>query len=335
MKKILMIATGGTIASKSSDNGLSPAMDCDEVLEYVPSVLDFCTVGKIQLFNLDSTNVKPKHWLTMVATIEENYEDYDGFVILHGTDTMAYTAAALSYLIQKSPKPIVLTGAQRPVDKEITDAKLNLYDSFLYACDDDSDGVNIVFDGHVICGTRARKSRSKSFNAFSSINYPDIAQIRNNRIIRYIKKDTNSQGPVFYKNLCDKIFVMKLIPGIQSKLLGKLKDDYDAVIIESFGVGGVPHDEEDSFMTELRQWSKEGKMIVMSTQVTYEGSDIGVYAVGMQVKGNVDCMESGDMTMEATVTKLMWAMGQSHDYEQVKQLFYQPINHDLTEIPEA
>ena len=116
MKRILFIATGGTIASRRSEHGLTPVMSSEELLSYVPQVRSFCEVDAIKLFNLDSTNITPAHWLKMAAAIEENYENYDGFVLSHGTDTMAYTAAALSYLIQNSPKPISLTGAQKPID---------------------------------------------------------------------------------------------------------------------------------------------------------------------------------------------------------------------------
>ncbi len=126
MKKILMIATGGTIASRRMGGGLEPLLTSQEVLQYVPGVQEFCTVDTLQLFNLDSTNIWPGHWLKIVAAIAEHFDAYDGFVICHGTDTMAYTAAALSYLIQNCPKPIVITGAQKPIDLEITDAKTNL-----------------------------------------------------------------------------------------------------------------------------------------------------------------------------------------------------------------
>ena len=115
MKRILMLATGGTIASKESGQGLSPAITSEEILGYVPAVGELCHVEAIQLMNLDSSNIGPKHWLEMVRAIRENYDSYDGFVLTHGTDTMAYTAAALSYLVQGSPKPIILTGAQKPI----------------------------------------------------------------------------------------------------------------------------------------------------------------------------------------------------------------------------
>ncbi len=122
----------------------------------------------------------------MVVAIEEQYDHYDGFVICHGTDTLVYTAAALSYMIQNSAKPIVITGVQKPIDVDVTDAKTNLLDSFIYAADDASQNVSIVFDGKVIVGTRARKERTKSFNAFSSLNYPFTAVIQEGMIVRYI-----------------------------------------------------------------------------------------------------------------------------------------------------
>ena len=147
MKKILLIGTGGTIACKRSDEGLKPVITSEEIASYVPDVNSFCDIDSVQIMNIDSTNMQPKHWLKMAKTIEENYDKYDGFVICHGTDTMAYTAAALSYLIQNSSKPIVITGAQKPIDMENTDARINLTDSLRYASSDRSSNVNIVFDG--------------------------------------------------------------------------------------------------------------------------------------------------------------------------------------------
>ena len=167
MKKILMLGTGGTIACKRGEYGLKPLISSDELLSYVPDAAQFCQADSLQILNIDSTNMQPKHWLAMAEAIETHYEEYDGFVICHGTDTMAYTAAALSYLIQSSAKPVVITGAQKPIDMENTDARINLYDSLRFASDDRACGVTIVFDGKVIAGTRGKKERTKSYNAFS------------------------------------------------------------------------------------------------------------------------------------------------------------------------
>ncbi len=328
MKKILLIATGGTIASKSTDSGLAPQLNSGEILEFIPNINQMCHVDTMQLFNLDSTNIQPKHWEAMAKVVQKNYENYDGFVILHGTDTMAYTSAALSYLIQNSRKPVVLTGAQRPIDKEITDAKMNLYDSFLYACDDKSNGVVIVFQGQVIVGTRARKIRSKSFNAFSSINFPDVAVIRNNRIIRYIET-VPEEKPEFYTHMNPRVFTLKLIPGMDAGVIHYLLPHYDALIIESFGVGGIPCYEEDTYMKAIEEWINAGKILVMTTQVPTEGSDMVIYNVGSRIKEKFDLLEAFDMTPEATVTKLMWLLGEKKDFGQIKELFYKQINHDM------
>mgnify|MGYP005845957953 CR=1 FL=1 len=172
MKHLLLLGTGGTIACKRGENGLTPLLTGDELLSYVPDAKKFCEVETVQVLNIDSTNMHPKHWLKLAQVLEENYDDYDGFVICHGTDTMAYTAAALSYLIQNSRKPVVITGAQKPIDLEITDAKTNLCDSLRFASCDKAHGVNIVFDGKVIAGTRGKKMRTKSYNAFSRSRRP-------------------------------------------------------------------------------------------------------------------------------------------------------------------
>ena len=178
MKRILMIGTGGTIASGKTAEGLMPELTSEQLLSFVPAVSSLCRAECLQLLSLDSTNLAPTHWLLIAQAIRERYDRYDGFVISHGTDTMAYTAAALSYLIQGARKPIILTGAQKPISFDSTDSKVNLTDAFLCACSDTLHGVMIVFNGKVIQGTRACKTRSKSYEAFSSINYPYLAVLQ-------------------------------------------------------------------------------------------------------------------------------------------------------------
>lgn len=326
-----MLATGGTIASKESGEGLSPAITSAEILSHVPAVGELCQVEAVQLMNLDSTNVGPAHWLEMAAAIREHYEDYSGFVITHGTDTMAYTAAALSYLIQDSPKPIVITGSQKSIALNDTDARRNLYDSFLYAADKQSHDVSLVFDGKVILGTRARKERSKSFNAFSCVDYPERAVIRDGRLIRYLAPRPYAYGaePTFYQKLEDKVLLLTLIPGMGAEALRLLKDSYQAVILQSFGVGGLPGGGSGPLAQAIEEWLAEGKTIVMMTQVPYEGSDMSVYQVGQQVKERFQVLEAYNMTLEAAATKLMWALGQSRDPEQVRELFCRPVQFDV------
>ena len=199
MKRILMVATGGTIASmpEADGTGLAPALTGEELAGYVPQARGLCDLDIVQPMNIDSTNMAPDCWLALTQCLREHYNDYDGFVITHGTDTMAYTACALSYLVQGSAKPIVLTGSQKSIYVEDTDARRNLFDAFVAAQDDTLAGVYIVFDGRVILGTRARKTRTKSMNAFSSIDYPDVALLRDGRILHYIREPKPEKPPVF------------------------------------------------------------------------------------------------------------------------------------------
>ena len=323
MKRILMIATGGTIASRNTESGLAPGLSPEELLRHVPDAASFCRVETTQPLNLDSTNIAPEHWLLLTGIIEKNYAGYDGFVICHGTDTLAYTAAALSYLIRHTRKPIVLTGAQKPIDREDTDARQNLLDSLRVACDRDS-GVCIVFGGHVIAGTRARKTRTKSYNAFSSINFPDLAEVRDQRVVRFIPCEEEGK-PVFTHSLNTNVVLLKLIPGLPSGVLSAAGKLCDGLIIESYGVGGIP----DCYLAELDSLVQTGKTVVMATQVPQEGSDLSVYQVGHRLKERYRLLETYDMTLESTVTKLMWVLGQTGEPREIQRLFYTPVNYDL------
>lgn len=239
MKRILMIGTGGTIASGKTAEGLMPELTSEQLLSFVPAVSALCRAECLQLLSLDSTNLAPSHWLLIAKAIRERYDRYDGFVISHGTDTMAYTAAALSYLIQGARKPIILTGAQKPISFDSTDSKVNLTDAFLCACSDTLHGVMIVFNGKVIQGTRACKTRTKSYEAFSSINYPYLAVLQDGCILQYIENACLPE-PVFYDTLDERVALLKLIPGARAELAGWMLRHNDALILESFGVGGHP-----------------------------------------------------------------------------------------------
>ena len=325
MKKILLIGTGGTIASEVTHNGLAPELTTEQLLAHIPAISGICEVECIQLLSLDSTNITPEHWLMMAQCIRKNYHAYDGFVLTHGTDTMAYTAAALSYLIQGSPKPIILTGAQKPIGFDSTDSKINLLDAFRCASED-MPGVSIVFNNQVILGTRARKTRSKSFQAFSSINYPDLGVLRDGVLLRYIRQDCGAY-PMFYDQLDTKVALMKLVPGANRTMADFLLEQNDALILESFGVGGLP--EAGGFYDCIREWMEKGKIVVLTTQVANEGSDLGVYRVGCQLKSDLRVLEAYDMGTEALVAKLMWILGQTQDRGEVERLFYTPVAKDI------
>lgn len=328
MKKILMIGTGGTIASKITEDGLHPQMTLKEILNYIPGISHICEVETVQICNIDSTNISPDIWISIMETIRDTYDRFDGFVICHGTDTMAYTAAMLSYLIQNSSKPIIITGAQRPINMDITDSKTNLFDSFLYACSPWASGVQIVFNGKVILGTRARKTHSKSFQAFSSINYPYLAVIQDGHLLQYISQP-KEPVPTFYHTLNHKVGLFKLTPGMDADILAYMLEKNDAVIIESYGVGGIPTFPQYRYFDVIHEGTLKGKTIVMTTQVPNEGSDMTVYRVGHELKNKVHIIEAYDMITEAVVCKLMWILGQTKDQKEIERLFYTTISNDI------
>lgn len=324
-----MIATGGTIASKNSGAGLAPALTSRELLDCVPEIAQVCVADTVQPFNVDSTNVFFSHWLEIARIIRENYEKYDGFVVTHGTDTMAYTAAALSYLIQNSPKPIVLTGSQKSAYLRDTDARRNLADAFFYCVDDGASGVHIVFDGNVILGTRAKKTRTRSYNAFSSIDFPDIAVMRDGKPFYYIREDKPIGAPVFYSVMNPNVFVLKMIPGISPDIFDYLADNCDGLVIESFGSGGLPNYENDGFFLKLKEFIARGKTVVCTTQVEREGSALDKYEVGRKLLDCGNVLEARSMTLEAVVAKLMWVLAEARSEKDAERLFYTPVAHDI------
>ncbi len=327
-KKILLIATGGTIASHAGADGLIPEIKADELLRCVPEIFGLCDVDAIQPYNIDSTNVTPQHWVILATAIKDNYERYDGFVICHGTDTMCFTAAMLSYMVQGSSKPIVLTGSQKPIDKEDTDGRVNLRDAFLYATSEQACDVVIVFQGNVIAGTRAKKIRTKSYNAFTSVDFPNIAVIRDGRVIQYItpkKKDK----PVFYLTLNEKVGLLTLTPGQRGDILDAYFRLYDAVVLSGYGTGGVPEGEYYGFYDVIKSWERKNKTLVVTTQVQQEGSDMNVYRVGRGLKSRFEILESYSMTYECIIAKLMWILAVTKKDPEVKEMFYKSINYDL------
>ena len=326
MKNILMIGTGGTIASEMTPDGLTPELTPQQLLRYVPAISSLCRVDCKSLFSLDSTNITPAHWIAVAQALRDNYAQYDGFVISHGTDTMAYTAAALSYLVQGADKPIMITGAQKPINYDSTDSKLNLTDAFVCACSGQLAGVDIVFSGRVILGTRARKTCSKSFQAFSSVNYPDLAVVQDDHLLQYMSCPV-AEKPAFYDKLDDNVGLLKLIPGTPAAVLEFMLDRFDGLVIESFGVGGLP--EYGNLYEILRAAVERGKIIVMTTQVPNEGSNLAVYHVGGRLKSALRLLEAYDMTTEAAVAKLMWIMGQTRDFDETERLFYRPVARDI------
>ncbi|MFD2212357.1 asparaginase [Metabacillus endolithicus] len=327
MKKILLITTGGTIASVEGKNGLTPGISDKDIVGYLPDYKDEILLHSMVLMNVDSTNMQPEYWLEIAQTIYNKYNQYDGFVITHGTDTLGYTSAALSYILQNLTKPVVVTGSMVPISYWETDARKNMMNAIRVACESIS-GVYVVFDNKVISGTRAVKVKSKSKNAFRSINCPYMARIDGSEIDYLGNTPVKLNGTLkLDSSICSNVFLLKLYPGITPDIFDYIKQSYRGVVIESYGNGGIPF-EKRNLLPKINELIDAGVAVVITTQCLEEGTDLQKYEVGRKISKKL-IISSRDMNTEAIVPKLMWALGKTSNLEQVKKLMETPVANDL------
>ena len=318
MRKILMISTGGTLASSHSDNGLSPGLHGNDILDKIAGLTEGFQIDQHELFLLDSSNMQPEEWAQIAQCVYERRMNYDGIVIIHGTDTLAYTASALSFALQQVEIPVVLTGSQVSIENPIADATENCR-AALHMAASGYPGVYVAFNRKIIMGTRASKVRTRSFDAFESIDYPYAARINSGGLVMNPAIPMRRGGCRLQNRFCTDVFLLKLFPGISPDIFRQLKAmGIRGVYIEAFGIGGLPFWKRN--LTEaIGKAVAEGMVIAVGSQCLYEGSDFTVYEVGRQV---LDCgvIETGNMTTEAAITKLMWALGQYEEPEKVREI---------------
>lgn len=337
---ILLIYTGGTIGMVENPiTGALEPFDFDHLNSHLPELQRFKFQVDHIVFNpaIDSSEITPDHWKEIVKKIEENYDDYDGFVILHGTDTMAYTASALSFMIENLSKPIVLTGAQLPIGKLRTDAKENLITALEIAADKDSIGnpivpeVCIFFQNDLIRGNRATKVNADNFNAFQSFNYPNLGksgiQIRYDR--KAILRPDYEKKTRFHYRLDGRIAILKLFPGIDNQTVSAILNirGVRAVIIETFGSGNAPLTEW--FVTQIREAVKRGVIIVNITQCNIGCVDMQRYETG-NVLLRAGVISGFDSTVETAITKLMFLIGHHYTQEEIKVRMRVPLVGEIT-----
>lgn len=351
MKKILLLTTGGTIASLPGQDGLAPAMTADAMLQFLPEHGRSYHVDCRMLMQLDSSSMQPEDWPPIARAVNEAYDQYDGFVITHGTDTMSYTAAALSYMLQHLRKPVVLTGSQIPLAFSRTDATKNLSDALRFACEP-AGGVFVVFDGKVIQGTRSVKWRTRSRDAFKSVNAPYAAYVNGDKVLFHPDSGSGfgsagttaasastaggaGEEPAFRldDSLCPDVALVKLHPGTKPQLFDFLKAHYKGIVIEVFGLGGLPASGRN-VIPKLQELLRDGIAIAVVTQCPEEDTDLTVYEVGRLVSDKQVIMAQ-DMTTEATVAKLMWVLGRTSEPALVKHLMETPMAGDRTVQPSS
>lgn len=302
--------------------------DFSQILDEVPELGKFAYKIDSYTFDpiIDSSDVEPALWVSLVRLIEERYDEYDGFVILHGTDTMAYSASTLSFMIEGLTKPVIFTGSQLPIGTPRTDGKENLISSVEIAAAKDEDGhplvpeVCICFDNVLIRGNRSRKFNSDNFRAFRSEDYPPLAEagisIRyNSGLIR--KPKSWNERPLFHTKLDTRVSILKIHPGITPSvvrdiLLGK---DTRAVILETYGAGNAPS--KDWFLSTVREASESGKIILNVTQCLAGKVNMDIYATGKNLKA-AGVINGYDSTTESALGKLFYLLGVFDTNDEVK-----------------
>lgn len=330
MKRVLIIGTGGTIASKKYDLGLRPELKIEEIIKHVNIPKDICSLEGKTIMNIDSTNMTPDKWFVIANHIKQYYELFDGFVITHGTDTMAYTAAALTYIFHNLNKPIIITGSQYPITEFYTDGIQNLTEAVYFAMENIT-GVFICFDGDLIAGTRATKIKTRSYDAFESVNFPVVANIKHHKVLydtrikdQFLQKENFNPLEIRTK-YNDRILVIKLIPGMHADIFDFIKEHYDGVIIESFGLGGIP-DNEHNIALKINELIETGIVVVLTTQCLEEGVEYGVYEVGSLLPRDKTII-AGDFNTETLVAKTMIAMGNFYTIGDIKKYIEKPYTY--------
>lgn len=330
MKKILLLATGGTIASEQGESGLEPSRIPRELLRTLEEFSAYYTIVYRSILNLDSSNIQAEEWGLIAQCVYEALPNYDGIIITHGTDTMAYTASMLTFMIPNLRKGVILTGSQLPITTPLSDARSNLATA-LAAIDHGVQGVNIAFNHKIIRGCRAVKVRTMGFDAFESVNSPEQGEFFADGIHLCNRcPQLDSQLPTELKaSLCNDVFLLKLIPGTNPQIFDALlKLRYRGVVLEAFGAGGLHFIRRD-LSEKIAQLVENGVAVVVCSQCLYESSDFSIYEVGRKIL-STGVIQSRDMTTEAAVTKLMWALGQTKKPDEIRRIFQTNYAGEIT-----
>lgn len=314
--------------------------DFSQILEEVPELGKFaCRIDSYTFDPLiDSSDVEPSLWVALAGLIEEKYEDYDGFVILHGTDTMAYSASALSFMIEGLTKPVIFTGSQLPIGTPRTDGKENLISSVEIAAAKDTEGhalvpeVCICFDNVLIRGNRATKINSDNFRAFRSENLPPLAEagisIRYNTSLIFKPSDWE-KPPVFHKHPDTRVSILKIHPGITPAVVRNILcgEGTRAVIIETYGAGNAPS--KEWFLSIVKEASESGKILLNITQCSAGSVNMDIYATGKSLK-EAGVINGYDSTTESALGKLFFLLGESQDNEFVKSRMDENLRGEIS-----
>ena len=326
-KKILLLTTGGTIASVPGGEGLEPMRSgvMERELEQLRTYYD---IQVRDVMCLDSSNIRPEEWQLIAREIFEQREGFDGIVVSHGTDTMAYTASAVTFMLPGIDMPVVFTGSQLPLADMLSDGPENLRTAFAMAASG-CPGVFLAFDRKVMLGCRAVKVRASGFSAFESVNARYPGRVSNLGLVleeNMLPKITGK--PEFKPEISKNVFLLKLTPGLNPAVFDMLAAmGYRGIVVEAFGLGGF--NVLNKGLRGIQRAVEDGISVVVTTQCLYDSSDLRVYQVGNKLL-EMGVIQGKDMTSEAAMTKLMWAIGQGMEQAEIAQLFQQNLAGEVT-----
>ena len=338
--KVLLIYTGGTIGmNRNPKTGALEPFDFEHLLVNVPELKAFDLAINTYQFDppIDSSDMTPARWTELSHVIADHYHDYDGFVVLHGTDTMAYTASALSYMLENLTKPVIFTGSQLPIGQLRTDGKENLITSIEIAAAKDEMGqamvpeVGIYFNGHLLRGNRTTKQSAEEFNAFESFNYPHLVDAGVNityHTNRMLAPDWDKPMKPHFR-LDNNVIIFSLFPGIREDLVRHIiaTPNLKSIVMRTFGSGNAP--QRPWVMQALREATRNGKVVINISQCMQGMVEMGRYDTGYQLK-EAGVISGYDSTVESAVTKLMFLQSHYKDPEQVRELMRQSIRGEIT-----
>ena len=327
-KKILLLTTGGTIASLPGGEGLEPHRSdvMERELEQLRTYYDI-TVRDVMC--LDSSNIRPEEWELIASAIFSQRVGFDGVVVSHGTDTMAYTASAVTFMLPDIDVPVVFTGSQLPLADILSDGPDNLRTAFAMAASG-KPGVFLAFDRKVMLGCRAVKVRASGFSAFESVNARYAGLVSNRGLVLDEKILPVRRGEAKLRSQISKnVFLLKLTPGLNPAVFDMLAAmGYRGIVVEAFGLGGF--NVLGKSLRGIQRAVEDGISVVVTTQCLYDSSNLQVYQVGNRLL-DMGVIQGRDMTSEAAMTKLMWALGQGMDQTEIKELFEQNLAGEVTE----
>lgn len=326
-KKILLLTTGGTIASLPGGDGLEPQRS-DVMERELNQLRTYYDIRVQDVICLDSSNIRPEEWQLLARRIFEERVGYDGIVVSHGTDTMAYTASAVTFMLPGIDLPVVFTGSQLPLADMLSDGPDNLRTAFAMAAAGHP-GVFLAFDRKVMLGCRAVKVRASGFSAFESVNARYAAQVSNLGLVvdsQVLPKETGE--PRLCPEISQNVFLLKLTPGLNPSIFEMLAAmGYRGIVIEAFGLGGV--NVLHKGLRGIRRAVEDGISVVVTTQCLYDSANLEVYQVGNKLL-ELGVIQGRDMTSEVAMTKLMWAIGQGMSQTEIGALFQKNLAGEVT-----